>query len=166
MAALEYVRSLACWAEFSTFVFLFQQATGQNDMNVHDGHGAMWLPSIKRSVYGVLSGNAFNSFGDLRVSGPLKLPCIVVVTMSRLKPYIPDTGGVRDIDRLSRLHDWLKCKDTVHVPVLRAVSPESRNLAILDGTHTLAALEQCGCEHICVAVPVSQAKFFAENYNP
>jgi len=135
-------------------------------MNVHDGHGAMWLPNIKRSVHGVSSGNAFNSFGDLRGSESLKLPCIVVVRMSRLKLYIPDTGGVRDIERLSRLLDWLKCKGSVHVPVLRVVSPESKNFGILDGTHTLAALEQCGCEHICVAVPVSQAQLFAENYNP
>lgn len=125
----------------------------------------MWLPGLKRSVYGVMSGNAFNSFGDLSVPEPLKVPCLVVVTMSQLKPNIPATGGVRDIDRLSRVHEWLKLKDAVHVPVLRRVSPGSKMFAILDGTHTLAALEQCGCEHIYVAVPVFQATFFAENYN-
>lgn len=127
--------------------------------------GAMYLPVFEKFVYGVLSGEAFHSFGNEAVPPALKMPCLVVVNSDRLKDRLPDTSGGRDMDRSIRVRDWLKESYAVYAPVLRASGDDLKRLDLMGGAHTLEQLMLLGAQDVCIAVPVWQAAFFAETFN-
>lgn len=147
------------------------KAAAQNSLNPSSNPpsigacGAMYLPLLEKFVYGVLSGEAFCSFGNEPVSAALKMPCLVVVKLERLKVRLPPTSGVRDIEKSSRVRQWLAENYAVYAPILRGSAHDLNQLDLLGGAHTLDALEKMGSEHVCIAVPVWQAAHFAEAFN-